>query len=152
MQPHGTSPTLLPSPPRKILIRSCLFLDCIPQRLKVIRFSLELSCSVRHETLLSRLRSRFGVDGKALDWFASYLADRSQRVAVEGGVSSTFPLKQGVPQGSCLGPILFSLFDIVEKPLPSVHCYADDSQLYLAFSPNVPGDDEIALNAMCDCI
>ena len=37
---------------------------------------------------------------KALDWFVSYLADRSQRVAVNGGVSSsTFPLKQGVPQG-----------------------------------------------------
>ena len=113
--------------------------------------------TIRNETLLSHLRSRFGVNGKALDWFASYLADRSQHVAVNGGVSSTFPLKQGVPQGSCLGPILFTvyaskLFDIVEKYLPSIHCYADDSELYLVFSPSVPGDDEIALNAMYDCI
>ena len=58
--------------------------------------------TVRNETLLSRLRSRFGVDGKALDWFASYLADRSQRVAVKGGVSSTFPLKQGFHKGAVL--------------------------------------------------
>ena len=77
---------------------------------------------------------------------ASYLADHSQRVAVNGDVSTFFPLKKGVPQGSCLGPILFTVctnepFDIVEKHLPSVHCYANDSQLYVAISPNVPGDD-----------
>ena len=33
--------------------------------------------TVRHDTLLNRLKSRFGVDGKALEWFASYLADRT---------------------------------------------------------------------------
>ena len=66
--------------------------------------------TVRHENLLGHLRSRFVVDGKALKWFASYLTDRSQRVAVKEGVSSTFPLKQGCPQGSCLGPLLFTLY------------------------------------------
>ena len=68
--------------------------------------------TVRHDTLLNCL----GVDGKALEWFASYLADRTQRV--NDGLSSAFPLRQGVPQGSCLGPLLFTvytskLFDIV---------------------------------------
>ena len=81
------------------------------------------------------------MDGKALDWFASYLPDRSQHVAVNGGLSSAFALKQGVPQGRYLGPILFTVYTtellhIVEKHLPSVDCYAD----------------EIALNAMGDCI
>ena len=40
------------------------------------------------------------------------------------------------------------MFEIVEKHLPSVNCYADDTQLYAAFSPNQPGDDEAAPKAM----
>ena len=64
------------------------------------------------------------MDGKALECFASYLANRTQRVTVNDGLSSAFPLRQAVPQGSCLGPLLFTvyaskLFDIVSKHLPT---------------------------------
>ena len=117
--------------------------------------------TVRHDILLDRLRSRLGVTDQALNWFTSYLSDRTQSVAVDGGLSDTFPLAQGVPrgvsQGSCLGPLLFTvytseLFDRVGRHLPSVHSYADDKQLYLAFSPNVQGDDASVVKAICDCI
>ena len=62
-----------------------------------------------------------------------------------------------MPQGLCLGPLLFTvytseLFDTVGRHLPSVHSSADDKQLYLAFSPNVQGDDASAMKAICDCI
>ena len=59
--------------------------------------------TVRHDALLNHLKSRFSADGKALEWFASYLADRTQLAAVNDGLSSAFPLRQGVPLGSCLG-------------------------------------------------
>jgi len=44
------------------------------------------------------------------------------------------------------------LFDIVERHLPEVHCYADDTQLYVSFSPNQSVDADAALKSMTDCI
>ena len=88
-----------------------------------------------------RLITDFGMGGKALEWFSSYLSGRSQRVLFEGATSDSFDLRFGVPQGSCLGPLLFvvyasKLFEIVQDHLPNAHCFADDTQLYLSFGPN----------------
>ena len=58
--------------------------------------------TVRRNILLERLRLSFGLSGNALDWWASYLSDRTQRVGVNDGLSGIF--KQGVAQGSFLGP------------------------------------------------
>ena len=52
--------------------------------------------TVRHDILLDRLRSRLGVTDQALNWFTPYLSDRTQRVAVNGGLSDNFRLAQGV--------------------------------------------------------
>ena len=113
--------------------------------------------TVDHAILLKRLTTDSGIGGKALEWFPSYLSGRSQRVLFEGATSDSFDLRFGVPQCSCLGPLLFvvyasKLFEIVQDHLPNAHCFADDTQLYLSFDPNCPTDQAMALEAMERCI
>ncbi len=63
--------------------------------------------TVNHQMLLSTLR-KMGILGTALLWFESYLSDRSFRVSWRGEVSKSQLLATGVPQGSVLGPLIFS--------------------------------------------
>ena len=88
-----------------------------------------------------------------MDWFKSYLHNRGQQISIEGILSQRFDLDSGVPQGSCLGPLLFiiyasKLFKIIEDQLPDSHGYADDTQLYLSFKPSLSTSQEDALCAM----
>ena len=62
-----------------------------------------------------------------------------------------------MPQGSCLGPLLFTiyaseLFSIIKSHLPSAHSYADDTQLYQSFRPLEGTCEAEALYAMKNCI
>ena len=86
-----------------------------------------------------------------------HLSDRTQRVAVGGGLSDIFPIKQGASQGSCLGKLLYTVYisklhEIVRRHLPSLHCYVNDTQLYIAFSPNTPGDAESLKSRLKLCV
>ena len=83
-------------------------------------------------------------------------SNRTQRISIDGFLSNIFDLKFGVPQGSFLGPLLFSLyasklFKIIESHLPNPHCYADDIQLYIAFRPGNDLDETTALTPMELC-
>ena len=66
--------------------------------------------TVDHDASLHRLQFSFGIKGKVLSWFESYLSGRSQQIAVNETLSEEFGLECGVPQGSCLGPLLFTLY------------------------------------------
>ena len=63
-----------------------------------------------HGILLKRLDLSFGVRGRALAWFSSYLTMRKQSVQINDTLSNAAVLNYGVPHGSVLGPILFSLY------------------------------------------
>ena len=139
-------------------------LDAINQRKVVCLVLLNLSVAfdtVNHDHLLNHLKYRFGVVGTALAWFTDYLKGHTQRVALDGTPgqiqSNAVTLKCGVPQGSVLGPILFTLYisplgDICRNHGVDYHNYADDQQLYLSFSPAIDGDKERCLNNLQNCI
>ena len=109
-------------------------LKSIDDKQCVVLLLLDLSAAfdtIDHKILLHRLRSRFGIKGKALSWLQSYLTDRSQSVQIDGFASSVRPLRFGVPQGSVLGPLLYLLYtaplgDLVRWHDMDFHLYADD--------------------------
>ena len=90
-------------------------------------------------------------------WFKSYLSDHLQHVILDGAHSESIDLSHGVPQESCLGPLLFTiyaskLFEVVKTCLPIEHAYADDSQLYLSFQPDNEFSETEAITSMERCI
>ena len=96
--------------------------------------------TVSHSVLLDIMEKSFGVSGVPLHWLESYLTSRSQCVIIQSTRSAPCELNTGVPQGSCLGPVLFTqyaspVFELIEDHDKSGHGYADDHQIYNSFSP-----------------
>ena len=107
------------------------------QKLVSILALLDLSATfdtLDHAILLKRLESTFGISGIALSWFESYLSDRTQSVVVDGLMSTPILLVFGVPQGSVLGPVLFTLYsqplsDVIARHSCDYHKHADDTEI-----------------------
>ncbi len=98
--------------------------------------------TVNHQILLSTLLS-LDIPGIPLRWFESYLTGRSFKVAWGGEVSKAHQLVTEVPQGSVLGPLLFSTYTTSLGPIIqahgfSYHFYTHDKQLSLSFRPDDP--------------
>ena len=86
---------------------------------------------VWHKGLLFKLKYN-GINGNLLTLIESYLADRKQRVVLNGKCSVWVPICAGVPQGSVLGPLFFLIYmnDLIINLKCDVKMFADDTSLF----------------------
>ena len=97
----------------------------------LLDYSKAFDCA-NHRLILAKLKAA-GFQDDALSWILSYLQDRKQKVKTDFGESRWVTIKNGVPQGSILGPLLFLVLvsDLYKSVSNGVyHMYADDTQLY----------------------
>ena len=127
--------------------------------------NLSFISKILEKVVASRLRSHIssnclsnvsqsGISGTALNLFLSYLTGRYQTIKIANCFSAALHTSCGVPQGSVMGPLLFTLYT---TPLSSViqnhnldhHLYADDTQIYISLATS---DTNRSLNQLSDCL
>jgi hypothetical protein len=107
--------------------------------------------SVPHDLLLYKIH-KIGIRGKLYNWIKDFLTGRSFTVKINDKSSKSYPIKSGVPQGSVLGPILFTIYiNDLPDDLPNnikLKLFADDAKLYYIHNNtnNSENDLQIAIN------
>ena len=128
----------------------------LPTLAAFVDFRKAFDC-VQHPLLLSKLK-QLGFDTSTIDWIASYLSDRSQRVLANEVYSPYLKVTQGVPQGSVLGPLFYIVYaNDLSKIVKNceIALYADDTVLFTAnndFARSVANlqSDLVSLNRWCE--
>ena len=126
----------------------------------VILVLLDMSAAfdtIETSQLLTTLKNCFGVNATALKWIESYMCNRFFSVQVAGESSAWKELRYGVPQGSVLGPLLFSAYttplkNILTKHNVHYHKFADDLQIYVSYDPATEGDADSVQLILKSCI
>lgn len=106
--------------------------------------------NVDHNIMLRKLFSDYKFSRSSLKLLQSYLSNRQQAVFYNGKLSSFLNINKGVPQGSIMGPLLFTLYiNDLPKYLnrAKVHLYADDVQIYLNCDKTVIDNCAIEFNS-----
>lgn len=106
-------------------------LDCKAQTDVVITDFSKAFDKVPHKRLAYKLQ-HYGISGKILSWINAFLSQRTQCVVINGVKSSLGAVSSGVPQGTVLGPLLFSLYinDLPTRINSTIRMFADDCILY----------------------
>ena len=110
--------------------------------------------TIDHSILVHRLHYDFGFTDSVLQWFSSYLSDRTQYVSISIHYSEIAPVHSGVSQGSVLGPITISMYvkpssAIMDSHYITHHSFADVIQLHMSAPPFKISD---LLHSMQSCM
>ena len=114
--------------------------------------------TVDFDITLEVLEKWYGVSGMVKTWFDSYLRPRFCKVNINNSYSRTRELHQSVPQGSCLGPLVYSCYaSTLQTVVPdnvSIHGYADDHIFKCSFDPHYTdkSSEECAVSVLQQCI
>ena len=125
---------------------------------EVVLILLDLSAAfdtIDHRLMIHRPQSRYGISGTALHWLRSYLSNRYQSVAINGSSSDSRSPQYGVPQGSVLGPLLFTLYtaplgDIIRNHGMNFMLYADGTQIYVSVKDDPAATISRLESCLCD--
>ena len=111
--------------------------------------------TVDHDILLQVLKNQYGIDGKALNWYDSYLHPRSCMVQVKGSKSTLKPLEFSVPQGSCGGPVLYSAYAstlrLVVSPPLNLNGFPDDHSINISFKAKDRDHEKCCITSLENC-
>jgi hypothetical protein len=107
--------------------------------------------------LIQMLKDEFGIDCTPLRWIESYLSNRTMKVLINRSSSDSEPVRFGVPQGSCAGPVIFTLYiaslnRVIQKYPADLYGYADDHKIAFKIQAGNVQNEVTVLRQLEECL